>query len=510
MNLSSQSYQVGDSKGTSSSLSLQSLQNVSNQSNVSTNGNVSISHLSQGQIFEGTVTDIRHNQVTIQIDEQTVQARFQDMVNVCIGETLKFVVRENTGKQVTIAPYYEQINNPVDGTIYKALEAAGLPSSDKNIDIVNALLLNNLAVDKQTITSMLAASLRYPDMPIEQLIDMLKNDLPLTDSNIKMWNSLLGEKENLSANLNSVMDGIADTVSKAYERGEIDTAKQLLNATLLGSESDTKNHLSMEDTLKLIYSRDVQKLQELDPKDIIKTIIKQMETPQSSTALQSFFKSDSFNQVITKELTSQWGISPESLQSDKLQQVSTQTHEQLNIMAQVANQSPELANQLQLALQAASQSMTAAEQLNQQLRQANGGKYSFDLLYTQIPLKLKGQLKHSDLYVYRNKKNATNDSRNMSLLLHLDMEYLGDLDVMIKTQDYRIDACFTMSDREAYEIVRDHIPTLEENLKEKGYFFSASAKHSVKGEPRVQELFEEEMKSRVDMIGKRYSFDIRA
>ena len=157
-----------------------------------------------------------------------------------------------------------------------------------------------------------------------------------------------------------------------------DTVEQLLNAILLESGISGKDSLAMEDILKLILTKDSQALQELDSKDILRVIVKQMDTPQVSNSIQSFLQSESFNQLITRELTNQWGISPDSLQRDKLQQTSTQIMDQLNLLGQVALQNPELSNQVQYALQASGQSMTSSEQMNQQLRQAGGRKKSFD------------------------------------------------------------------------------------------------------------------------------------
>ena len=514
MNYSSQSYQVCSGKGTNNSLSLHSLQGASNSAYSNGNGTVSLGQLSQGKVFQGTVVDIRNNQVTIQIDEHTVQAKFQDMVNVCIGETLKFVVRENTGKQVTIAPYHDQSGNPVDGAIYKALEAAGLAPTDKNIDIVNTLLEHGMAVDKQTVTTFLSASLRYPDIPLSQFVDMLKNNMSLTNSNIDLWNTFLGEKSNFSDNLQQVMRELSAAISDSYTNGDLQAARQLLETILRPNQSlktdgaqASVDGLTWDELLKLLQEKDTSKLQGMDSKSILEAVKLQLGQGNESKFMENFLQSDVFSQAVTKELTNSWGITPEQLQAESLRQVSIHMEQQIQAFQNISFQNPEATSQLQQALQLATQNLATTNQMNQQMAQAKGEKNAFDLLYSQIPLKLKGQLKHSDLYVYRNKQNAGTSSKNMSLLLHLNMEYLGDMDIMIKTQDYRMDAVFSLSDEEAYEVVKEHLPELENNLKEKGYFFTASANMKETLELGVQELFEEDNKE--DVV-KRYSFDVRA
>lgn len=514
MNYSAQSYQVSSGKGTNNSLSLHSLQGASNSAYANGNGTVSLGQLSSGKVFQGTVVDIRNNQVTIQIDEQTVQAKFQDMVNICIGETLKFVVRENTGKQVTIAPYQGQSGNSTDGAIYKALEAAGLAPTDKNIDIVNTLLEHGMAVDKQTVTTFISASLRYPDIPLSQFVDMLKNNMALTSSNIDLWNAFLGVKSNFSANLQQVMDELSAAISDTYANGDLQAARQLLETILQPNQSLNSdgvqlnvNSLTWDELLKLFQEKDSSKLQGIDSKTILETVKQQLEQGKESKLMENFLKSDIFSEVVTKELTNCWGIAPDQLQTESLRQVSIHMEQQIHAFQNITLQNPEVTSQLQQALQLATQNLATTNQMNQQMAQAKGEKNTLELLYAQIPLKLKGQLKHSDLYVYRNKQNAGTSSKNMSLLLHLDMEYLGDMDIMIKTQDYRMDAVFSLSDEEAYEVVKEHLPELENNLKEKGYFFTASANVKETLERGVQELFEEDNKEGAVM---RYSFDVRA
>ncbi|WP_310603384.1 flagellar hook-length control protein FliK [Anaerosporobacter sp.] len=490
MNFSSQSYQVGNGKGTNNSLSLHSLQGTSNSAYANNSGTFSLGQLSQGQVFQGTVVDIRDNQVAIQIDDQTVQAKFQDMVNVCIGETLNFVVRDNTGKQVTIAPYQEQIGNPTDGTIYKALEGAGLAATDKNLDIVATLLEHGMSVDKQTITTFISASLRYPDIPLTQFVDMMKNNMPLTNANIDLWSAFLGEKEDFSSNLQQVMQELPDAIRDSYMNGDLQAVKQLLD-TILMSDKTLSSEASQADT----------------EKSILEVVKGQLEQEHDAKAMEDILKSDSFSDAVTKELTDKWGIKPEQLQAETLQNVTTHMEEQMRAFQNISFQNPDIANQLQQALQFAMQNITTTQQMNQQMAQAKGGQNAFDMLYTQLPLKLKGQLNHSDLYVYRNKQNASDSSKNMSLLLHLDMEYLGDIDIMVKTQDYRMNAMFSLSDEEAYNIVEKHLPELERQLTEKGYFFTASATKKERSESKVQELFEDENR---ESAVKRYSFDVRA
>jgi flagellar hook-length control protein FliK len=454
--------------------------------NLSPISNVPISSLSQGQVFQGVVTDIRNNQVTIQINDQTVQAKFQEMVDVCIGETLQFVVKENNGKQVTIAPLHGQTGNQVDSAIYKALEAAGLPSTDKNIDIVNELLQNSMPVDKDTIKMLLSASLRNPDISIKQLTTMLKHEITLSNSNIEVFEQFLSSKENLTVNLKNLMSTLPNAMNDIYQAGNREAFTQLLDVISKGGNQSVNQEF----------------------KQLLDSLQGLMKDSSKSELVTNLLKSDAFQKGMVNELMNQWTLSPEQLNKEHLSHFYADMGKQMSELQNALPKDGLMFQQMQQSMESLKEHMQQFQNMNQQLSTATNEKGFLDLLYTQLPIKMKGQVTQSDLYVYANRKGSRNTSDSFKLLLHLDMEHLGDLDVLIRLKDNNLDAQFMLSDEEAYELIRDNLGSLTENLKEKGYFFTASAKHKVAEEKEsiAKELFEDEANMQV----KRYSFDIRA
>lgn len=127
--------------------------------------------------------------------------------------------------------------------------------------------------------------------------------------------------------------------------------------------------------------------------------------------------------------------------------------------------------------------------------------------YVQIPLKLHEQNTHSELFVYTKKRSLMQNPDNISVLLHLDMEKLGPLDIHISLNQKDVNATFYVSDRSAKNLFKDHISELTEALNDKGYSIHSDFKMRETDVDLVKDFMEADTKS-----GNltRYTFDIRA
>lgn len=127
--------------------------------------------------------------------------------------------------------------------------------------------------------------------------------------------------------------------------------------------------------------------------------------------------------------------------------------------------------------------------------------------YVQLPLKFKEQITHGDLYVFTKKKELMKKKDNISVLLHLDMENLGPLDIHLAMNKNEISSAFYVEDRQVERLLRSSIDELTETLAAKGYFLTSSFSIRERSLDIVKDFMEKEKPS-AGM--KRYSFDIRA
>ncbi len=128
--------------------------------------------------------------------------------------------------------------------------------------------------------------------------------------------------------------------------------------------------------------------------------------------------------------------------------------------------------------------------------------------YIQLPIQLKGQTVHSELFVYaRKKQQGTSSSDDVSVMLHLDMESLGPLDVRIEMSKANISTKFYVNDALSEQLINENLPLLDKALAAKGYILNPEVFNHLKGRNPLEEFLASDFP---DNEVKRYTFDIRA
>ncbi len=184
-------------------------------------------------------------------------------------------------------------------------------------------------------------------------------------------------------------------------------------------------------------------------------------TPEQKAKI---FHSEPFKSMLKDGLQKQWTLTPEELFKDgkveefyqKLLRESSQLTKLMNGAMQSGAQS---ANAPQAkAMGNIAENVEFINQMNQMLN------------YVQLPLKLGNSQAHGDLYVYTNKKHMARGDGMLTAFLHLDMDYLGSLDVSIalQTQKGQITTKFYL-DEDSIALVEEHIGELSARLEKKGY-----------------------------------------
>ena len=138
-----------------------------------------LKNLKVGQSFSGQITDIRGNILQISINNQNILAQLTDSFAFHIGQ------EANNGTQLLIKPADNMLmQNMGNIVIEQALEAAGFPTTEKNLELVKNLILNQQPIDKQTLSQYMKIMFRFPDTDMNTLIALKKNEIPITAENI--------------------------------------------------------------------------------------------------------------------------------------------------------------------------------------------------------------------------------------------------------------------------------------------------------------------------------------
>ena len=139
----------------------------------------SVGELEAGSVFEGTVSSVRGGKVTLALSTgQQIVAQLDGKVRLTIGLPMFFQVKSNEGGIMAIRPYNGNGTggNPI---LLNALTSAGVPVTERNLEMVNAMMQRQMPINKQSILDMLKVASTYENTSVQTLVDMTRLGLPV-------------------------------------------------------------------------------------------------------------------------------------------------------------------------------------------------------------------------------------------------------------------------------------------------------------------------------------------
>lgn len=262
--------------------------------------NAQISLAKEGQIFNGKILDITNNKVSIMLDNnKTLFAQMEDAISMNIGDSLTFMIKENNGNNVLIKPYGNGIQNMKDNAIFKILDANSITLTDKNYQIAEGLMNNNMPVDKASMHKIMQQSYKFPDASVDTIINLNKVGIPVNETNINQYEAYMNNTHQLSNDIvnlsNSIIDFNKETVNNILNQmgmTEDMAGKQLniFNSSLLSTLSDDIDSANI-DIKQLINNgiefSDANNIEELDNSLILKDATNQSNVILSEAVNQS-------------------------------------------------------------------------------------------------------------------------------------------------------------------------------------------------------------------------------
>lgn len=582
-----------------------------------------------GSILKGEVVDLRSNEAVVRLENGAMlKCQIEDGVELSIGQKANFMVVDSEENTITLKYMKESGENQLNNMIQKALTEAGLANNDKNKQIVKELLNQHMSIDKQSILNVLKQSFVYKEASIEQIISMMKHNIPLTKENVMMYQeyqnhdaSILNKLEQWTNNIEAIFmsdsdssmelndflidilkshenrgniqEGTTSTVdiaggigSSSIERQALPYSKLLkdilseeelnqLNNIILEhsnlvskSEQNLASIATVDELLQLIQGNDIgittgkdqyqnlndalYKLYENQDNSLMTKVVEgALEYKKEQMHLDSFMsmeerlqfqkdldhiqvpdyikeaigegnvngrelllqlngllsgkshlevllKSDGYQKIMKEILCSGFTLTPKDLTTPKAVE---HLYEELN---HTMDSFKNLMNQ--------GNNGNLHQDMNQQASHMQDNINFMKSLneiypYIQLPMSFKGQKVHSDFYILSKGKEALSQKKNISMLLHLDLEQSGSMDIRIQLDHNQLSTKFYLKDENTIRIFQAHVITLEERLKEKGYQVHSEFLKQEKELDFVQDILENESESTVT---QRFSFDIRA
>lgn len=166
----------------------------------------SIKALAPGSIFEGNVSYVKGSTVILSLENgQSIHARLdQHAPKLVPGQSMFFQVKANEGGTVSIRPYMgDSAANP---TLMRALEAAGLPADGRNLEMVNAMMKEQLPIHSEALLEMHRVLVSNEGVNVNTLVQMTRLELPVTPQLAAQFENYQNDTHMLLGQMNEFME----------------------------------------------------------------------------------------------------------------------------------------------------------------------------------------------------------------------------------------------------------------------------------------------------------------
>ena len=510
-----------------------------------------------GQSVTGEVIEADGQDILLAIGKnQLLRARLSLAMDVEAGQQLTFGIKSIGGMKVVLSPLFENMTSGSGAE--KALELAGLPRNEETMKMVEAMMKEGMKLDPDSLSSMYRTVNAHMDADITTLVQLNRMGLPVTEENITQLQSYKNYEGQVTEGVKILMGEVAEQLSSLAASDNPEDVFTFLKV-VLGEPSGTENvqtekNMAGDDNaiqtfknavmteapeenagkeklpfmpgmaeqagekgLGMALSDVLQKAGfseetvnaclkgELPAKELLTELGRLVKDGRLSTeqknGILELLKDNEFLENLKKGLTEKFLLTPDEVgEEGQVEKLYERLDSQLSRMNQalqgMAKENPALSQ----SIQNLSSNVEFMNQLNQMFT------------YVQLPLKLSGQEAAGELYVYTNKKNLAKKDGQVSALLHLDLEHLGEIDIHVSLRDSHVSTKFCLSDEKALDLVAANIDTLNQRLMKRGYSVDASFEQKDKAQHPIDEMLDRDKKvsSKEKVLISSSSFDARA
>ena len=510
-----------------------------------------------GQFVTGEVIEADGQDILLAIGKnQLLRARLSLAMDVEAGQQLTFGIKSIGGMKVVLSPLFENMTSGSGAE--KALELAGLPRNEETMKMVEAMMKEGMKLDPDSLSSMYRTVNAHMDADITTLVQLNRMGLPVTEENITQLQSYKNYESQVTEGVKILMGEVAEQLSSLAASDNPEDVFTFLKVVLgepSGTEDvQTEENMAGDDNviqtfknavmteapeenagkeklpfmpgmaeqagekgLGMALSDALQKAGfseetvnaclkgELPAKELLTELGRLVKDGRLSTeqknGILELLKDNGFLENLKKGLTEKFLLTPDEVGEDgQVEKLYERLDSQLSRMNQalqgMAKENPALSQ----SIQNLSSNVEFMNQLNQMFT------------YVQLPLKMSGQEATGELYVYTNKKNLAKKDGQVSALLHLDLEHLGEVDIHVSLRDSHVYTKFCLSDEKALDLVAANIDTLNQRLMKRGYSMDASFEQKDKAQHPIDEMLDRDKKvsSKEKVLISSSSFDARA
>ncbi|MCH5258538.1 MAG: flagellar hook-length control protein FliK [Lachnospiraceae bacterium] len=182
-----------------------------------------IRNMAPGQTIQGSVISRDGNSVQIALRQNMlINARIDQNISLALGQNMSFEVKANNGSVLSLTPLYANMAN--EATIMRALNAAGLPETANNIEMVAVMMEEGMPIDKESLANISRFMMEFPNRNPATLIQMARLGLPITEINIEQFEQYQNANHQLLGSAETIMDELPQIFHELMGEGKIDQA----------------------------------------------------------------------------------------------------------------------------------------------------------------------------------------------------------------------------------------------------------------------------------------------
>lgn len=502
---------------------------------------------SQGDVISGKVSSFQGNVVELLLPSgQSLSAVLGQNVQVNLGEQMMFSVKGMNANQMELNPLFTNTANTT--TIMKALDGAGLLVNEQNVTMVQNMMERGMSIQKDALLSMRRSVSQFPASPIEDVVTLCAMNMPVNESNLTQLSAYKNSENQIMQPIREMLLEVPNTFDVLMNSGETGKAVALYKELIqVFAELWDGTKVSENQSVVSNGAGNVTTGQEGVQVDVTKVNAAEIAnlgkngniTPEAAMELltnfglengqiEAILKDNPGMKQIMQAISTQIAENP-AFTDDKLSEIfkdpvfklfMDETGKELSTLTpkEIANQEniDKLYEHLQKKADKILETLAGKEDFAL-VKSAQNLKANVDFMnqmnqmfqYVQLPLKFSESHANGELYVYGNGKKLSLEDGNVSALLHLDMEYLGCVDIHVEMNpEKQVKTNFYFEDEAMLDFIYEHIDMLNERLEKRGYgpVTNVQMKDDTTKTP-VSEIFEQ--KEETPVLLKTQAFDAR-
>lgn len=464
--------------------------------------------LQAGQTIQGEIISVKGDEVQIAVRDVLIDARLAQSMNLMTGTTMPFQVKANTEQGLSLIPLFT--NTAANPNALKALEMAQIPANERTVEMVQNMMEKGMSIDKQSIQEMYRDVVAFKDALVRDIVSLHQMKMPVTeehltqismyqnnqhylkDAFVNMGNAIGEQLESLVAekNVQSALHLVKEIQqlfqnAEAKQDGGGTPVAESLKSDVISQTQDGEKSVSEKDTLQ----QETKEISQQPDWEALTRAVLREKTPGKISAM--------FEKIWDKQISKHWMMEPEMvLEKEKVKGFYDKLNGQIRELEQIFKNVNLEKSPAAKVVQNTASNLDFMNQLNQMHA------------YIQLPLKMANQNAHGELYVFANRKNLSKQDGKVSALLHLDMEYLGKLDVYVALENKKVSTNFYLEKEEDLDFLELHMDMLTDRLKKRGY--SCDVKTILRNGETEPVITTIEKQQGQPMLLSMQAFDVRA